>query len=160
MSLSLFSSLDAFRAYFRKCFEQKINDLLIGFRVIKHCFRLGSDNEDDEDDQGFESRAKHDAKDDWNVSDLVSEGTEDLCEDPVLTKATLIDQDSGEVYQVSVLMRILAWEIYYQKSNFPIIVLHILVQDFFLFTPHSRMVIHTSLHVVPFLIFTLGNNFI
>ena len=63
MSLSLFSSLDAFRAYFRKCFEQKINDLLIGFRVIKHCFRLGSDNEDDEDDQGFESRAKHDAKD-------------------------------------------------------------------------------------------------
>ena len=48
--------------------------------------------------------AKNDAKDDWNVSDLVQDSTEDLSDDescyPALTKATLIDQDSGEVYQV------------------------------------------------------------
>ena len=47
----------------------------------------------------------HDAKDDWNVTDLVIDSAEDLTSEqgscyPALTKATLIDQDSGEVYQV------------------------------------------------------------
>ena len=59
--------------------------------------RLGSDNEDA--DEEFETRAK----DDWNVSDLVRDSAEDLSDDscyPALSKATLIDQDSGEVYQV------------------------------------------------------------
>lgn len=45
----------------------------------------------------------HDAKDDWNVTDLVRDSAEDLTDAscyPALTKATLIDQDSGEVYQV------------------------------------------------------------
>ena len=46
----------------------------------------------------------HDAKDDWNVTDLVRDSAEDLTSEgscyPALTKATLIDQDSGEVYQV------------------------------------------------------------
>lgn len=66
--------------------------------------RLGSDNEDADED-GYEPSAKDDAKDDWNVSDLVRDSAEDLSDDescyPALTKATLIDQDSGEVYQVT-----------------------------------------------------------
>ena len=62
--------------------------------------RLGSDNEEADVD-GFETSAK----DDWNLSDLVRDSAEDLSDDescyPALTKATLIDQDSGEVYQVT-----------------------------------------------------------
>ena len=50
------------------------------------------------------SAKNNDAKDDWNVSDLVQDNTEDLSDDescyPALTKATLVDQDSGEIYQV------------------------------------------------------------
>lgn len=80
---------------------QEISNFLLKTNLLMTS-RLGSENEDA--DEEFVISAKNDAKDDWNVSDLVQDSTEDLSDDescyPALTKATLIDQDSGEVYQV------------------------------------------------------------